>query len=245
MTAQAIDYGVQFADLYDEIFPPVADDAPQVAALAGTDDEVIEFGAGTGRIALPLARRVRALTAVDLSHDMLERLAARRPDDLAVQVRSGDVRTYRDDHEYDVVLCLCGTISMLDDAADQAAAFRTFAEHVRPGGTVVVETHHPTFARAMHRTGSKQLFFSPYPGVQTGLLSYSELDGDRWTLRHTFIREGEPSPDLHEYSRLTTPDELDEHARAAGLEPVSRAGDAAGTPLQDAAPMVVCRYRAP
>lgn len=63
-------------------FPPGAE--TQVAALLaeagglGPSSRVLELGVGTGRIALPLARLVAEVVGVDLSRDMLARLAGKR-----------------------------------------------------------------------------------------------------------------------------------------------------------------------
>jgi SAM-dependent methyltransferase len=83
------------ADYYDETrgFPPGQESS--IAALfcrAGEltpGSRVLEVGVGTGRIALPLAPRVRALFGVDLARPMLDRLCAKRAGE-PVHVTQGD-----------------------------------------------------------------------------------------------------------------------------------------------------------
>jgi SAM-dependent methyltransferase len=83
------------AGFYDATrgFPPGV--AGRVAALLaeaghlGPASSVLEIGIGTGRIALPLAARVREIVGVDLSEPMLERLLARRAE-RAVRVIRAD-----------------------------------------------------------------------------------------------------------------------------------------------------------
>jgi ubiquinone/menaquinone biosynthesis C-methylase UbiE len=86
-TADRSDGSVVFdraADYYDETrdFPPGV--AERVAALLvragglGPASEVVEIGIGTGRIALPVARRVARVVGVDLAAPMLARLRAKR-----------------------------------------------------------------------------------------------------------------------------------------------------------------------
>ena len=75
-------YGRSFADVYDDWYREVSDvDATvaRVAALAARrgGGRVLELGVGTGRLALPLAARGLAVTGVDASPEMLERLRAK------------------------------------------------------------------------------------------------------------------------------------------------------------------------
>ena len=85
-------YGDAFADVYDRWYPDVTDVDACVARLAelaasgrvrrhpdGSPERaaVLELGVGTGRLALPLAARGLAVTGVDASAAMLERLAAK------------------------------------------------------------------------------------------------------------------------------------------------------------------------
>lgn len=74
------------AGFYDETrgFPPGVE--TRVAALVaeagglGPASRVLELGVGTGRIALPLAARVREVVGVDRSRPMLEQLLGKRGD---------------------------------------------------------------------------------------------------------------------------------------------------------------------
>ncbi len=72
------------ADFYDATrgFPPgVAESVASLVAEAGAlgpRTRLLEVGIGTGRLALPLVRRVDRVVGADLSRPMLERLAAKR-----------------------------------------------------------------------------------------------------------------------------------------------------------------------
>ncbi len=73
------EYGDMYAAVYDSLFSD-RDDLDLVCALlnelAGEGD-VIEFGVGTGRLAIPLAARGRRVYGVDNSRKMLAALAAK------------------------------------------------------------------------------------------------------------------------------------------------------------------------
>jgi SAM-dependent methyltransferase len=66
----------EIADLYHQYrrgYPPaVIDEVAGAFGLAG-DDVVVDLGCGTGQLALPVARRVRAVIGVDPEPDMLRR----------------------------------------------------------------------------------------------------------------------------------------------------------------------------
>jgi 16S rRNA A1518/A1519 N6-dimethyltransferase RsmA/KsgA/DIM1 with predicted DNA glycosylase/AP lyase activity len=92
-------FGEQTAARYDEssadMFEPAVLD-PAVDLLAGLagDGAALELGVGTGRIALPLARRGVPVHGIDLSTAMVARLRA-KPGGEAVGVTIGDIATTR------------------------------------------------------------------------------------------------------------------------------------------------------
>jgi SAM-dependent methyltransferase len=63
-------------------FPPGIDErvADLIADAGGLDrgSRLLEIGVGTGRIALPLAKRIERVVGVDLSHSMMQKLVAKR-----------------------------------------------------------------------------------------------------------------------------------------------------------------------
>ena len=76
-------YGVRLADDYDAIYGGVFDTEGAVDLLfdLAAGGRVLEFGVGTGRIALPLAQRSLDVWGVDGSSSMLERHGEQQPHD--------------------------------------------------------------------------------------------------------------------------------------------------------------------
>jgi SAM-dependent methyltransferase len=244
-------YGRQFADFYDRLFPPGAEanrTADRLAALhPGGGLPSLELGVGTGRIALPLSDRAGAVVGIDSSPEMLAVLrAALEAEPRPVTPVHGDVREYADGERYGLVYCVCGTVSMLLTEAEQRQVLVRCADALAPGGVVVIETHNPAFVARLHGDRTRESFFTPYPGPDTGLLSYSVLDpgGALWRLSHLWFEDGRVRI-ASESSRLTTPAEIDAYAAAAGLRPAGRYGDWDGTPFAGAEPAAVCVYRGP
>ncbi|CRK56203.1 Methyltransferase SCO0408 [Alloactinosynnema sp. L-07] len=243
-----IGYGRQFAGFYDRLFPADAGVDQAVAFLAalhpGDGSPTLEFGVGTGRVAVPLSERVGEVVGVDSSPEMLDVLRAAVGDRPVAAVHA-DIRDYTDGRSYGLVYCVCGTLSMLLDPEEQRRAVKAAARRLAPGGRLVIETHNPAIAEALNQGKPRDSFFVPYPAPDTGLLSYSTVDLDNrlWHLAHIFFDDGRARV-AAELSRLTTAEETDHYARSAGLELVDRHADFWGNPFTGAEPMTVSVYRA-
>ncbi|MGH3311914.1 MAG: class I SAM-dependent methyltransferase [Streptomyces sp.] len=246
-----IGYGRQFGGFYDRIFPSGAYTEPTVEKLASLHprpgERALELGVGTGRVAIPLARRAFPVTGVDSSPEMLEQLETKAKEAGAdVTAVHGDIRTYTDEARYGLVYCVCATFSMLLDAEEQRATIQHAADRLAPGGTLVVETSNPGGVRALHEGQQRTSYFIPYPEPNTGLLTYSTVFEDRklWHASHIWFEDGKSSVGS-ELARLTTPEEVDEYAASAGLRPAARWADWNETPYAEDSPMFVSTYTQP
>ena len=130
-----------------EMFEPAAVD-PVVDFLAGLAGEgrALELGIGTGRIALPLARRGVPVHGIELSNAMAARLRE-KPGADEVGVTIGDFATTTVDGAFAVAYLVFNTIMNLTTQAEQVACFRNVAAHLEPGGCFVVEVMVPELQR--------------------------------------------------------------------------------------------------
>ncbi len=175
---------------YDEstgpYFDPGAIDATAdfLAGLAGGGD-ALEFAIGTGRIAVPLARRGVRVHGIDLSEAMVARLQA-KPGAEEIAVAIGDFATTRVEGSFSVAYLVFNTIMNLTTQDAQVACFRNAAAHLEPEGCFVIEVMLPDLQRLPagetirpFTVTSTRLGFDEYDVVAQGLIShhYSVTDG--------------------------------------------------------------------
>ena len=135
------------AERYDgsvaELFDPAAVDpvAGFLAELAGSG-AALELGIGTGRIALPLARRGVPVQGIDLSRAMVARMRE-KPGGADIPVAIGDFATTTLDARFSLAYLVFNTIFNLTTQAAQVACFRNVAAHLDPGGCFVIEVAVP------------------------------------------------------------------------------------------------------
>lgn len=92
-----------------------------------SDQQLLDFGAGTGMLSVPLAERVAQVTALDTSAKMLEALDGKRISN--IRSLQKDIFTGLDDHFDGIVSCMA---LHHVEATDQL--LRVFAQQLKPGG---------------------------------------------------------------------------------------------------------------
>ena len=201
---------------FDERYAYQADPAvvdPIVDFLVGLADNgsALELGVGTGRIALPLARRGVRVHGIDLSEAMVARLRA-KPGGEEIGVTIGDFATATVEATFSVAYLVANTIMNLTTQDEQVACFANAASHLDPGGCFVVEVLVPGLRRLP--PGET---FQPFD-VTAAHLGFDEYDVARQGLvsHHYWIADGTVevfSPPF----RYVWPAELDLMARLAGM----------------------------
>jgi SAM-dependent methyltransferase len=139
----AATYDESAADMFDPaVVDPVVD---FLAGLAGSG-RALELGIGTGRIALPLAKRGVPVHGVELSRAMAARLHA-KPAGEQIGVTIGDFSTTTVEGTFTVAYVVFNTIGNLTTQAAQVACFQNVAAHLEPGGCFVIEVGVPELRR--------------------------------------------------------------------------------------------------
>ncbi len=180
-------------------------------ALAG-DGPALEFGVGTGRVALPLARRGVPVPGIALYEPMIEQLR-RKPGSEQVGLTVGDFATTRVPGRFRLVYLVFDTLTNLTTQDEQVACFGNAAAHLEDGGCFVVEVGVPDLRRLP--PGERVRAFD-VGGTHLGFDEY--LDFARQTLRsrHYWIEEGTLRT-ISTPHRYVWPAELDLMARLAGM----------------------------
>ena len=223
-------FGTHVADRFDERYAHQADPSvvePVVdflADLAG-DGDALELGVGTGRIALPLARRGVRVHGLDLSEAMVAKLRA-KPDGDRIAVTIGDFATTRVDGTFAVAYLVVNTIMNLTTQEEQVACFRNVAAHLERGGCFVIEVMVPGLRRLP--PGER---LQPFDVSRTHV-GVDEYDVARQGLvsHHYWIEDGEVEV-LSPPFRYVWPSELDLMAQLAGMTLRERWGDWAREPF--------------
>jgi SAM-dependent methyltransferase len=110
-------------------------DLPLWRELAQTQaGPILDVGAGTGRVALDLARAGGRVSALDLDPDLLAALND-RTGDLQVETVCADARSFDlDRHDFALCLVPMQTLQLLAGSAARASFLRCARAHLRSGG---------------------------------------------------------------------------------------------------------------
>ncbi|WP_328870230.1 class I SAM-dependent methyltransferase [Streptomyces sp. NBC_00287] len=209
-------FGEKIASGYDDdsaemfrtdVVGPVVD---VLTDLAGTG-RALEFGIGTGRIALPLAARGVPVHGIDMSRAMVARLKE-KPGGDGIGVTIGDFATTTVEGQFTVAYLVFNTINNLTTQDAQVDCFRNAAAHLAPGGCFVIEVGVPELRRlppgqsaVPFRITPTQWAFDTYDTATQAMSSnyVTIVDGraEHWSLPFRYV----------------WPAELDLMARLAGL----------------------------
>lgn len=115
-----------------------AEDIPLWRSLAAEEGgPVLDVGAGTGRIALDLARQGHSVTALDNDETLLLELE-RRARDLEVSTVLADARAFRLEQSFALIIVPMQMIQLLGGPDGRTAFLRSARGHLRQGGLLAV-----------------------------------------------------------------------------------------------------------
>jgi SAM-dependent methyltransferase len=196
-------------------------------------DPVLDVGAGTGRVALDLARRGHRVTALDHDPALVAELG-RRAAQLPVRAVLADARGFALGERFGLIIAPMQTIQLLGGRRGRTSFLAAAAGHLRPGGRLAIAI-----------TDAVDCFEEADGALPTPDLR--ELDGVLYSSQPTAVRrtrEGfllerrrqrvdaagalSASADRVRLDRLTAA-ELEREARAVGLRPRSPGGVAPTT----------------
>jgi SAM-dependent methyltransferase len=198
-------------------------DLPLSRELAAAErGPILDVGAGTGRVALDLARAGHDVTALDREADLLEALAERAAiEGLSVPTVVADAEAFATGRRFGLVIVPMQTIQLL---TSRVAFLETARAHLAPGGLVAV-----AIAAALEDfdgagdelpppdVGTAASWrFASQPTAVRALASGTRIE----RLRRSFAPDGSviEEDDVIELAHLTV-ERLEDEGRAAGLTP--------------------------
>jgi SAM-dependent methyltransferase len=210
-------WDAEFAAVYDDVYawqarPSVVEPIAGVLAELAGGGAVLEFAVGTGRIALALSARGVAVTGIELSPHMAERLRA-KPGAEAVPVIVGDMTTTRADGMFTLVFLVANAIMNVTTQDEQLAVFSNAAAHLGPGGRFVVSVIVPRLGDVPSGGRGRITTLDPdHVGIETFDDTASQI---AWS--HHWMEVGGRLVRHSAPYRYVWPSELDLMARLAGF----------------------------
>jgi SAM-dependent methyltransferase len=226
------------ADLYDLEYSH-DHDVPFWLSLAEREGgPIVEWGAGTGRVALPLAAAGFEVTGVELSERMVDE--GRKKGGSVEWVR-GDVRSAKLGRRYKLAVCAFNAFLCLLTVDDALAFLRNAREHLEPGGLLGIEVSVFSPDELVDPPGGPELrhdFTRELPDGRLDRFSVSRYDAASQLLRmRLFYELYGPSGELEERwahdltIRVVGRSELELMLRLAGFEVEAVYGGFEGEPF--------------
>ena len=194
-------YHRSFGEFYDALTEATVD---YITEIQEAPARIVDFGAGTGRLALPLARAGYSVVAVEPCAEMLAVLNSKAEKErLAIKTVHGRMQDEFQSPPFDLALCVFTVLPYLLDEAALNASFQTAAAALRPGGHLLLDIPSRHVFRSYTRTFAdfvREVRLIPETEV---LFRYEEairvLDGSHWlNYADSFvIRYWEPSQVFH------------------------------------------------
>ena len=222
---------------------------------------VLEIACGTGRVLLPIARKGIEICGVDNSLPMLNILnqsLVRERHEVRdrVSVQEGDMRSFRLNRRFPLVMIPFRAMQHMFTVEDQVAALKTAAAHLTDTGILAFDVFYPKFDMIWTKVGEElpEMEWSPDSDPKKVVRRFfrkDAIDKINQIFSFTFIfrnyEAGKLVLEETEAFRLcyyTYP-----HLRAlfllAGLEPVAEYGSFAKAPLDNAAEQMIFLLRKP
>ncbi|MFW6175572.1 MAG: class I SAM-dependent DNA methyltransferase [Acidobacteriota bacterium] len=182
----------RWAELYDATYAAKGKDyrgeAARVLELArerlpgGAVRSLLDVACGTGEHLRWFGEEV-TVAGVDRSEAMLAVARRKLP---GVPLHRADMTAFALDRRFDVVTCLFSSVGYLAEEAELQAAIRSMAEHLEPGGLLVVEPALTPERLRPPRTSTLEL---PWRGAQVRRTTSARHQGEVLRIRFDYAIE--------------------------------------------------------
>jgi SAM-dependent methyltransferase len=236
-------------DLYDALMPAGAHVPLYVDLARQQRGAVLELGAGTGQVAVPIASLGLPTVGLDLSRTMLQ-VARRRAEAIGASVVfvRGDMRDFALDRQFNLIFVARNSLLHLLSTVDLLAAFTAVRRHLAPDGVFAFDIFNPDVGLLARPPGQR------FPVMEVSTARFGSLcveeahDYDPATQvnRGTWYIS---TPDRRDawivpmVLRTIFPQELPLLLSAAGLKLMDRFGNLARAPFGPESRVQVCLCR--
>jgi SAM-dependent methyltransferase len=243
------------AEIYDTEVSAFRDDVPfwESVVDAVAPSAVLELACGTGRLLVPLARRVLArdpggrVVGLDVSPPMLSRarevVGADRALATAVDIVEADMATFELGRQFDLIVLGFNSFAFLHDLDAQLACLERVGRHLAPGGTfgmdlIVPQVHWLAISEKVAPQRLEVDLRDPTPDIRRFLRFVTErydphrqIEDDLYTYEIE-KRNGDVVRRTSDLAwSMIFPQQLELLFRAAGLRVTERYGDYERTPF--------------
>lgn len=130
-------------DLYDLLYNDVVEDISMYIKILEKEEKILEFGCGTGRITIPLARNGHFVEAVDLSNTMLQSLQRKISVDSELSrlilPRLGNMCNYSANEKYNAIIIPLTSFNYLLSKEEQIGCLQTLERNMTSNGYAIIE----------------------------------------------------------------------------------------------------------
>lgn len=200
-----------------------------------TPAEVLDLCCGVGRHSIELAKRGFDVTGVDITKPYLESAIKKAEEEnVEVEFVHGDMRKYKKDSEYDLVVNLFTSFGFFRDPVENLQVIKNVHTSLKQGGTFVIDVMGKEIIARIFR---KRDWYEKNGVYYLEERSVTD-DWSRMTNRWLTIEKGEVS-DFTIDHRLYSAHELKDMLEKTGFSDTTVYGDFKGSPYDEHAKRLV------
>jgi SAM-dependent methyltransferase len=143
-------YEKSFGFFYSQLTQQSLDTIEQ---LTSPTARIIDFGAGTGRLAVPLAKSGRFVTAVEPCAEMLQVLKSKTKN-LHIDMVNCTMANFKSAQPYDFATCVFTVLLYLTDENELNLSLKSVASSLKPSGQLLLDIPTKALFQSFRRKGS-------------------------------------------------------------------------------------------
>lgn len=185
-------YGKTFGTYYQHF----TDTTLAYIRSAMPEGKVLDLGAGTGRLAIPLAKQGYQVIAVEKSNAMVDVFRSKcTEENLDIPIHSSSIADY-DNGSADLALALFTVLSYITSEEEMKKSIENIAKHLNTGGYFFFDLPNPVFFSMVHIINKNELGFkrtvSVEPSDHKEMYHYREacsgiMDGENFDYVDDFL----------------------------------------------------------